>query len=148
MQPFIELFIWSLLLALVTALLYRFLTKPAEMRAAKQAMSELREKANRAQKAGDTKQASVLMSEMMKSNQKVFRMNMKPMMASMVIFFVVLGWLAATFETMAIALPFLLPMVTGAFPFVELTSSYNWFWWYLIVVIVGNFVFRKLLGVE
>jgi uncharacterized membrane protein (DUF106 family) len=39
-------------------------------------------------------------------------------------------------------------MVTGAFPFVELTSSYNWFWWYLIVVIVGNFVFRKLLGVE
>jgi len=148
MTPVIELFLWSLLLAFITALLYRVLTKPNEMRRIKKEMAELKERSGRASKSGDTKQATQLMSEMMKLNQAMFRMNMKPMMASMILFFLILGWLAARFATLAVPLPFMLPIVTGAFPFIELTMQYDWFWWYLIVVVAGNFIFRKLLGVD
>ena len=139
MQPFIELLLWSTLLALITALLYRLLTKPSEMRRIKAEMNDLKERSGKAQKAGDAKEASRLMSEMMKANSAVFRMNMKPMMASMLLFILVLGWLAARFELMSIAVPFYIPFIG---------SSFNWFWWYFIVVLAGNFIFRKLLGVE
>ncbi len=128
-----------MLLAFLTALIYRVLTKPSEMQRVKKDMNELRDKVSKAQKAGDTKEASRLMTETLKANQAVFRMNMKPMMASMLLFLLAVGWLAARFEAMSIAAPFYIPFI-GA--------SFNWFWWYLIVVLAGNFVFRKLLGVE
>jgi len=139
MQPFIELLVWSVLLAFVTALLYRVLTKPAEMRRVKQEMNDLKERANKATKSGDTKEATRLTTEMLKGNQAVFKMNMKPMMASMLLFIFVLGWLAARFADMSISAPFSIPFIG---------DSLNWFWWYFIVVIAGNFIFRKLLGVE
>ncbi|MBM3304229.1 MAG: DUF106 domain-containing protein [Candidatus Aenigmarchaeota archaeon] len=139
MEPFIELLIWSVLLAFATAVLYRLLTKPAEMRRLKQDMNDLKDRANKATKSGDTKEATRLTTEMLKSNQAVFRMNMKPMMASMLLFIFVLGALAARFADMSIAAPFTIPFIG---------DSFNWFWWYFIVVIAGNFIFRKLLGVE
>jgi len=58
MTPVIELFLWSLLLAFITALLYRVLTKPNEMRRIKKEMAELKERSGRASKSGDTKQAT------------------------------------------------------------------------------------------
>jgi uncharacterized membrane protein (DUF106 family) len=139
MQPFMELLIWSTLLALATALMYRFLTKPAEMRRLKAEMNDLKTRANRAQKSGDAKEASRLMSEMMKGQSAVMRMTMKPMMASMLMFLLVLGWLTTSFQTLSIAAPFSIPFI-GA--------SFNWFWWYFFVVLAGNFAFRKLLGVD
>jgi uncharacterized membrane protein (DUF106 family) len=139
MQPFIELLVWSVLLAFITALLYRLLTKPGEMRRIRQEMNDLKGRASKAQKAGDAKEATRLTSEMLKGNQAVFRMNMKPMMVSMLLFIFILGWLAARFATLSMSAPFYIPFIG---------SSFNWFWWYFVVVIAGNFIFRKLLGVE
>ena len=225
MQPFVELLFWSALLAFITALMYRVLTKPQVLRDAKKQTTELKLRMNKAQKAGDTKESSRLMTEMLRAQNTTMRANMKPMFASMLLFIFVLGWLngqyggvtaglintsadtfagnftysgftegfsvpftvaappsnvsayrvsmdingaqntlysgdeftyagsiwkvkfmadknntlAAVFFEAFIATPFYIPFVGSAF---------NWFWWYFVVVIAGNFIFRKLLGVE
>jgi uncharacterized membrane protein (DUF106 family) len=214
MQPFIELLAWSVLLAFFTALLYRLLTKPSKMKEVRQRIADLKTRANQAQKAGDIKESTRLTTEMLKANQETFRLNMKPMMVSMLLFIFILGWLASQYGPVKAYFPggegnftyrgvttFFNASHTGAgndsvvasmildgnrvsvgpggkftyahtlwatgfgtddgggymaiepiisaplsIPFIG--ETFNWFWWYFIVVIAGNFIFRKLLGVE
>ena len=139
MTPMLELLLISIGLSLLLAVLYRFLTDPEEIRKAKREMEFYREKSKKAQKAGDMEEVKKLTNDMMKASQKQMSQTMKPMFASMVIFFVVLGWLATAYAELAIPAPFAIPFIG---------NSLNWFWWYLIIVIPANLVFRKALGVE
>ena len=82
MSAFIEITLISLALAFVLSLLYRFLTKPGEMRRIKKEMKFYQDKSKEAQKAGDTAKANEYMKDMMKASQQQFKQNMKPMMAS------------------------------------------------------------------
>jgi uncharacterized membrane protein (DUF106 family) len=140
MQQFIELMFWSLVLAFITAVIYKVFINQSEMRRIKAETKDLKEKANKAQKAGDLKESSRLMSEMLKTNNALFRMNMKPMFVSFIAFLVPLYWLfPMMFEKLSVVLPFYIPF---------LGTELNWLFWYIIVILAGNFIFRKLLGVE
>jgi len=97
MSAFIEVTLISLALAFVLSLLYRFLTKPGEMRRIKKEMKFYQDKSKEAQKAGDTAKANEYMKDMMKASQQQFKQNMKPMMASMLIFFIFLGWIQGAY---------------------------------------------------
>jgi uncharacterized membrane protein (DUF106 family) len=139
MLPFQELFLYSLGLSLLLALLYRFLTNPKELKRIKQELSYYREKVNSAQKVGNDAEVKRLSSEMMKASSAQFKASMKPMFASMIIFFFALGWFSTTFAELAVTLPFAIPF---------LGPTLNWFWWYLIITVPATMVFRKALGVE
>lgn len=139
MSMMLEMLLVSVGLALLLAVLYRLLTKPEEMKKIKREMEFFKDKANKAQKAGDLEEMKKQTNEMMKASQKQMKQTMKPMFASMVIFFVVLGWLTTAYAELAISTPFVIPFIG---------NSLNWFWWYLIIVIPANLVFRKALGVE
>ncbi len=148
MEPIQEVLLWSLTLSLVLALIYRILTKPREIRAIKEEVKEIRGKMKKSQKDGNTEETNRLLSEMMKLNQKQLRSNMKPMLASMVIFLVAIGFLRDTYSNFLIQLPFTLPLLSYSFPFVVLRDSIGWFWWYILITIPCTFIFRRLLGVE
>jgi len=97
-MPFQELFIWSIVISIIYALLYRFLSKPKEMREIKEKMKENKEKLKRAQKEGRKEETSQLYSESMSLTKKQFEMTKKPMFASFALFFiVVLGFLSPVF---------------------------------------------------
>lgn len=146
--PIQEVLLWSLLLSLILSALYRILTKPGDIKRLKEEMKFYREKSKKAQKEGNTEEVNRLLSETMKVNTKMMKSNMKPMIASLAIFFIALGFLRDTYSTFLIQLPFTLPLISYSFPFILLRDSIGWFWWYILITIPATFIFRKLLGVE
>lgn len=150
-MPFQEILLWSLVLSFVLALLYRVLTKPEEIRQLKEDLKDHRVKMKETQKGGDKEEINKALSEMMKMNQKQLKSNMKPMLASLILFLVVLNWMGAAFVDVVISLPFPIVLPTwelAGIPFVAIAMNIDWFWWYIIVTLPFTFVFRKLLGVE
>ena len=97
LTPMGEVLLISLALSFLLAGLYRVLTKPEEIRKIKQDMEFHKKKANEAQKAGRTEEAKKHTNDMMKCSQKQMGQSMKPMLASMIIFFILLGWLASAY---------------------------------------------------
>jgi len=136
---FIQVTLVSLALSFILSLLYRFLTKPEEMRRIKKEMAYYREKSSEAQKAGNQEKASEYMKESMKLTQSQFKQNMKPMMASMLMFIIILGWMHGEFGSLMVQLPVTVP-IAG--------SDLSWFWWYVLMTLPCTMLFRKLLGVD
>ncbi len=97
MTPFLVITLLSLGLSLGITIIYRVLTKPDEIRKMKDDMKFYKEKMNEAKKEGDKAKMNDYASEMLKASQKQFRMSMKPMMVTMLIFFLLLGWLHNNF---------------------------------------------------
>ena len=140
MLPFEQVFWLSVGISFVMVLFYRFLGDQDKIGNLKKDMDFLKQKANRAQKAGDLKKSQEYMNEMMKMSSKQMSLNMKPMMASL--FFVAIMLylvLYPMYTGVKVDLPFYLPLF-------EMDMS--WFWWYVIASVPTNLLFRKLLGVH
>jgi uncharacterized membrane protein (DUF106 family) len=148
MSGVVEVLLWTLGLSLLLAIIYRVLTKPDEARRLKQNMKEVQARLKKAQKSGDMDSVNALTSEMLKGSQKQFSMNMKPMIVSMIMFLVFLNVIGAQYEELAVLLPIPFLATSWEFPFLVITKSYSWFWWYIIITLPSTFFFRKLLGVE
>jgi uncharacterized membrane protein (DUF106 family) len=133
-----EIFILSLGLSLLMTLASKFLVNQQEMKKAKKDMEFFRDKASKAQKAGDLKKSNEYMSEMMKASSRQFRHNMKPMLFSFVIVILAASWFAVSYADVKILSPLNIPLIGN-----ELT----WFWWYIIIVLPFSTIFRKLLDV-
>jgi uncharacterized membrane protein (DUF106 family) len=97
LNPFVTLTLVSVALSLAISVIYRVLTKPHEMKKIKDDMKFYKQKSTEAQKKGDKEAAAKYASEMLKASQSQFRFTMKPMMATMLLFFLLLGWLHANY---------------------------------------------------
>ena len=97
MTPFLTITLISVGLSVTISVIYRVLTKPDEIRKMKDDMKFHKEKMNQAKKDGNKEKMNEYAGEMMKASQKQFRTSMKPMMATMLIFFLLLGWLNTNF---------------------------------------------------
>ncbi len=97
LTPFLSITLISLGLSATITIIYRVLTKPDEMRKMKDDTKFYKEKMNQAKKAGDMAKMNEYASEMLKVNQTQLRMSMRPMMATMLLFFLLLGWLNTNF---------------------------------------------------
>ena len=148
MAPIEEVLLLSVGISFVLSVIYRVLTKPAEMKRVKEEVKLHRERMKKAQKEGNKAELSSSLSEMTKLNQKQLRGSMKPMLVSLLVFFVFVGFLRQTYVTFSIHLPTTLPLLSYSYPFIALRSSIGWFWWYILVTVPCTIVFRKLLGVE
>jgi uncharacterized membrane protein (DUF106 family) len=138
-MTFIELTVVSIILTIIIVIITRILTNPAEIRKLKSQMEFHKGKANDAQKSGDAKAAQEHMKGMMSASQKQFGHNMKPMMVTMMLVIIVLGWMSTTYKSVSVTLPFNFPLWG---------SDMGWFWWYVLIGLPVNMAFRKLLGVE
>jgi len=139
MSGMIEVLIWTLGISFLIALIYRFLTNPDDLRRIRSNMKEVQGKVKKAQKAGNMEEMNALTSEMLKLSQQQFTKNMKPMIASAVIFFVFLGFIRVQYSNFKIATPFTIPVIG---------SDMGWFLWYIVITIPATLLFRKLLGAE
>ncbi|MBI4020356.1 MAG: DUF106 domain-containing protein [Candidatus Aenigmarchaeota archaeon] len=134
-----ELTLVSAGLALLSALLSRVLVKQDEVRKLKKEVEFYRGKMNEAKRTGNMKEMNEHMKEMSKASFRQMGKNMKATLVSGVVFILALAWISEQFKGVLVQLPFWLPLFN---------LDMGWFWWYLIVVFVGTFAFRKLLGVE
>jgi uncharacterized membrane protein (DUF106 family) len=134
-----EILVISLALSLIMVILTRLLTDQEVIRKSKRELKFYQEKIKKAQKSGDTEAVSKLSSDMLKASSRQLRQSMKPMFISLIIFGLAFLWLAAEYGELMIPLPVNLPF---------LGNQFNWFWWYLVIVLPTNIIFRKILGVE
>jgi len=134
----IEMLIWASLLSVFMVLLTKKLTDQHMLKNIKADMKEMNAKIKKAQKAGKTDEANKLTNQMLKMSSKQMRQTMKPMIASMGVFFVAIWFFGTYYADLVIAVPVNLPF---------LGNSLGWFWWYFLIVFATNFMFRKLLDV-
>jgi uncharacterized membrane protein (DUF106 family) len=102
LTPFVIITLFSLVISFIISVLYRLLTNPDEVRKCKEDMKFYKEKSKEAQKEGDREKVADYSSEMLKASQKQFRMSMRPMLASMMLFFLLLGWLHGSFSNLIV----------------------------------------------
>ena len=149
---FQELLVFTVLLALVNSIAYLKLADQKAVKALKEEVASYKTKMNAARKAGNNDEMLKFMKAMNEKSMQQFNHMYKPLIASMVIFIIPLvAFFPHAFAATSIKLPFALPEISGAFPFnihFRMTTEYNWFWWYLIVLFPSSFAFRKALGVQ
>ncbi|UCD02757.1 MAG: DUF106 domain-containing protein [Candidatus Aenigmatarchaeota archaeon] len=97
LSPFLTITLLSIGLSVIITVIYRVLTKPEEIRKMKDDMRFYKNKMNEAKKAGDRAKMNEYANEMLKASQRQFRSSMKPMMVTILIFFLLLGWLNTNF---------------------------------------------------
>lgn len=133
-----EMLIWASLLSLFMVILTKLLTDQNLMRSIKADMKSFNERIKKAQKAGKMDEANKMTSEMLRMSSKQMQQTMKPMLASLAVFFVAIWFFNSYYGDLTVAVPVNLPF---------LGNTLNWFWWYFLVVFATNFLFRKLLDV-
>lgn len=134
-----EILIITIFLGLVMVILTKILTNQDEIKRIKREMKFFQEKIKKAQGSGDKDAVSKLSNDMLKASGKQMKQSMRPMIVSLLVFGLAFWWLSITYGELAIALPITIPFFG---------SELNWFWWYFIIILPINFLFRKMVGVE
>lgn len=134
-----EILIISILLSLLMAILTKILTNQDEIKRAKREMQFYQDKVKKAQASGDKDTVAKLSNDMLKASGKQLKQSMKPMFISLIIFAIAFWWLGTTYAEIVILIPFPIPFIGAEF---------NWFWWYLVVVLPTGFLFRKIMDVQ
>ncbi|MEE9323648.1 MAG: EMC3/TMCO1 family protein [Candidatus Aenigmarchaeota archaeon] len=97
--PHQEILIWTIIIIFIVTLMYRFMVDPKKMRQIKKDMKFYSEKSKEARKKKDTKKTSEYADEMMKLSRKQFGLNTKPMMVSLLVFFLALYTVLGAYGT-------------------------------------------------
>jgi len=129
----------SLAVSFGLALVYRFMVDQDRMREIKAEMASIRKKMSEAKKAKNEKEMKELMEKSLKMGNQQMKMNMKPLIVSMVIAFAVLPVLPILAQGALFKLPFWMPI---------LGPDVGWLGLYIIISLPSTIFFRKLLGVD
>jgi uncharacterized membrane protein (DUF106 family) len=134
----IEELLFSAAITFIITLIYKFLANQNEMRQLKANVKEKQAKIKELQKT-NPQEANKMLNEVMALSSKQMRMNMKPMLLTLVVVGITLPWLGQAFPGTVVKLPFTLPYFE---------DDFGWLAWYIIVSIPFGIYFRKLLKVE
>jgi uncharacterized membrane protein (DUF106 family) len=121
----------------ISTMFYKFLADQGAIKVLREEQKAISKKVKEIQKE-DPEKANALMKEALKLTNKQMKMNMKPMIATMVVAFMVFPWIAQTFTGPVLILPFELPF---------LGAEIGWLAWYFVVAMIMNISFRKALGI-
>jgi uncharacterized membrane protein (DUF106 family) len=139
MTAIVELMLYAIGVTVFYTVVTLIFVKPADIRAIKKEADDHRKQAVDAKKSGDMKAHGVHQMEALKVSQKMFNKNMKPMIVSAAVFFLVLGGLGTTYEGLVVLLPFGIPLFG---------MDMGWFWWYVISTVPFSFALRKIIGFD
>ena len=132
----IDILLISVFINFIINVSYKYLSDQKEIKRLKDETKELNKKMKETK---DKTERSEIMSKIMSENNKIMKMNMKPMMVSLLVVFFILGWLFSSYKTAVIMSPFALPFI-GA--------NLGWFWWYFISSIPIIIIMRKVMGIN
>ncbi len=102
--PYQEILLIALGLSILSALVSKFLANQKELKKAKKDMEFFKSKMSEAKKAGNLKKVNEYSSEMLKASQRQFRHNMRPMLFSLIIFILAIGWIGALYGDVTVPL--------------------------------------------
>jgi uncharacterized membrane protein (DUF106 family) len=135
----IEELLISSIVIFVLVMVYKLFVNQNELKELKEKLKECQSRSNELQKT-NPEEAKRAMADMLNLSNKQLRMNMKPMLVSLLISVVVVfPILPNLFPGSVVMLPFSLPYFG---------NDFGWLVWYMIVSLPLNSIFRKFLGVE
>ncbi len=138
-KPHILLLIVSSAITIFLFFLNRLLVKKDVLKEIKARMIEIRENLAKAQAAGNNEEMSKYLNELLKVNSEYMRQNLKVLIASMIVILAALPFLNTTFSTMAISIPFEVPLIG---------SKINWSIWYILVSFAVGWAIKRLLEAD
>lgn len=83
----------SLIISFIFSALYLVFVDQQKMKRIKSEIKEAQEKMKKAQKSGNDKEIKALFSNSMKSQNEMMRLTLKPIIVSMLLFFLVIPWM-------------------------------------------------------
>lgn len=92
--PVVSVTIFAIIVLFLINIFYKILIDQNNAKQLKARTKEISSQMKEAQKAGDTKKSGELLSEMMRENNRLMRMTMKPMIISFIIVILMLPFLA------------------------------------------------------
>ena len=128
-HPAFGIFIVTFVITLIVTLVYKFFTDQHVMKAIKAEVKKLQKDVRKHK--DNPEKAMKLQKELMSKNMKVFKMNIKPMLITMLPVLIIFGWLKGV------------PGLEG-----KVLWFLNWFWTYLIFTLVLSFLMRRILKVH
>ena len=138
--------IWSIAISIVIAVLYRIFIPKARAAENKRDLKEVREKTKAAQKSGDQKELKALMEKSLRLSNQQMMMQIKPMIASLVIVAIVLPVMSNLFGGIIFNLPFGIPLVNTTWFIFD--GKVGWLGLYVIISFPVIFISRKLMGLD
>lgn len=138
-NPMIQVFLLSIGLAFVIAIIQKTFTNQDQMKDMKERMNSLQDKIKKAREEDNQKELTKYNQELMKLTSGQMKMQFKPMIITMVVIVPIFIWVGPNLfgEKAIVELPF---TIFGH-------SSLTWIWWYIIISLPMGFLFRKILGV-
>ena len=94
----LSVFVLAFIFSISVSLLYKLLMDTDEFQRVKDKMKDLQKKSKEAQKEGNHDEAMKLMSQSTKHQMEFMKIQMKPMLATLVIAFLLFPWLGHAFE--------------------------------------------------
>jgi len=138
LPAFIAELIIAIIIVFIATLFSKFIVNQSALRELKNEQKEKQEKLKELQKT-NPKEAAQMMNDILRLTNKQLRMNIKPLILTLILAIIFLPWLAIVFTEPVVYLPFSLP-------FFE--NDFGWLAWYIIVSFPLNSLFRKFMGVE
>lgn len=147
-NPVLSLFIVSTVISLLILGINMLLINKNTVKKIKDSMSELREAMTKAQKLGNTEEATKLMNELMKLNSQYFKKTYKSLVVSLVIVFLFLPWVGFRYAELELGVPFVGYSVRSITIPVLGSEIQAWMVWYILVSFTIGWVLRKLLAID
>lgn len=136
LPPVLSVATFAIMITLTTTLFYRFLVNQTKVREIKAKIAEL---GKQSKDQTNPEQAKAAINEMLKLQNEQMRMNMKPMLPTLLLVMLIFPWFTSLFKGPIVQLPVSLPYF-GA--------DFGWLMWYFVVSIPVAQILRKLMGVE
>lgn len=125
----------SILLSVMSTLVRRATIDPKKMKESREKMKEHQKVLKEAQKKGDMKKLASAQEDFGKLMMDQMKMSFKPLIITLIPFFLVFNWLREQYDTIGTV-----ATVLG--------FDLSWFWWYLIVSLLFSIAINKLMSLE
>ncbi|MGC8812507.1 MAG: EMC3/TMCO1 family protein [Candidatus Aenigmatarchaeota archaeon] len=139
LKPHILLLLISSAITIFLFFLNRLLVKRDVLKEIKTRTIEIRESLTKAQASGNTEEINKYLNELLKVNSEYMRQNLKVLIVSTIVILAVLPFINNAFSTMAIILPFEIPLIG---------SKINWSIWYVLVSFSVGWAVKRLLEAD
>lgn len=131
----IDILLISFFINLVINLCYKYLSDQTKIKAIKDHVKELKKK----MKTASDDEKKEILNQIFLENSKIMKMNMKPLIISLFLVFLILGVLYSHYQSAVVSSPFPLPFIG---------RDLGWFWWYFISSIPIIILLRRVMGIN
>lgn len=129
-SPLVGIIVVSFVMTLISTLIHKFMTDQKLLKGIKDDMKQIRKDIKAA--AQDPTRMAELNKQSMEKSMTQMKHTLKPILITMVLFFILFSWLRATYDPMQVDFLFL----------------HNWFWIYFVFAIIFSLIIRKILRVN